>query len=143
MPCEAIVARLLAAPGAGWHTAKLVFALDLRSRNPPEPEKNQPNLPENDSPVVVGFPVKKIGQTHQQIQDARRCAVVESLEISHVGLVKFDSGNAGHVAEPTFGGGVVLTTAGGPFHHLLTWQMRSSKHPKHIDVNFLGLVQKH
>ena len=55
MPCEAIVARLLAAPGAGWHTAKLVFALDLRSRHPPEPEKNQPNLPENDSPVVVGF----------------------------------------------------------------------------------------
>ena len=55
MPCETIVARLLAAPGAGWHTAKLVFALDLRSRNPPEPEKNQPNLPENDSPVVVGF----------------------------------------------------------------------------------------
>ena len=39
MPCEAIVARLLAAPGAGWHTAKLVFALDLRSRHPPEPEK--------------------------------------------------------------------------------------------------------
>ena len=132
MPCKAIVARLLAAPGAGWHTAKLVFALDLRSRHPPESEKNQPNLPENDSPVVVGFVPWENGQTHQQIQDARRCAVVESLEISHVGLVKFHSGNAGHVAEPTFGGGVVLTTAGGPFHHLLTWLARVLRNIQNI-----------
>ena len=137
MPCEAIVARLLAAASAWWHTTKLVFALELRSGGTLRNPKKIKRIRQIQKPFPKNQGSGKSAKTHLlNVQVAGRCAVVEKLEISHIGLVKLHSGNAGHVAVPTFGGGVVLTTAGGPFHHLLTWfATRGLKHAKHIAVN--------
>ena len=51
---------------------------------------------------------------------ARRCTIIESLEIGHCSLSISDSSNGRHIAKPSRSTWIIFAATGSPFHDLLT-----------------------